>query len=78
MALMKDVRITERVTFSFGAQAYNVFNHPNFDQPVSDISNALFGSSIAEVAPPTSLLGAFVPGTAASPRFVEIKGVLRF
>jgi hypothetical protein len=30
------------------------------------------------VAPPTSLLGAFVPGTAASPRFVEIKGIFRF
>jgi hypothetical protein len=78
MALMKDVRITEHVTFSFGAQAYNVFNHPNFDQPVSDISNPLFGTTVAEVAPPTSLLGAFVPGTAASPRFVEIKGVIRF
>jgi hypothetical protein len=78
MALTKDVRITERVTFSFGAQAYNLFNHPNFDNPVADISNPLFGSSIAEVAPPTSLLGAFVPGTAASPRFVEIKGILRF
>jgi Carboxypeptidase regulatory-like domain len=26
----------------------------------------------------TSLLGAFVSGTAASPRFVEIKGVIRF
>ncbi|MBV9502387.1 MAG: carboxypeptidase regulatory-like domain-containing protein [Acidobacteriaceae bacterium] len=78
VALMKDVRITERLTFSFGAQAYNVFNHPNFDQAVSDISNPLFGSSTALVAPPTSLLGAFVPGTAASPRFVEIKGVLRF
>lgn len=78
MALMKDIRIKEHLTFSFGAQAYNLFNHPNFDQPVSDISNPLFGSSIAEVAPPTSLLGAFVPGTAASPRFVEIKGILRF
>jgi hypothetical protein len=30
MALMKDVRITEHVTFSFGAHAYNLFNHPNF------------------------------------------------
>ena len=78
MALMKEVRIKERLTFSFGAQAYNVFNHTNFDQPVSDISNPLFGSSIAAVAPPTSLLGAFVPGTAASPRFVEIKGIIRF
>jgi hypothetical protein len=34
MALMKDVAITERATFSFGAQAYNLFNHTNFDQPV--------------------------------------------
>jgi Carboxypeptidase regulatory-like domain len=78
MALTKEVRIKENVVFSFGAQAYNVFNHPNFDNPVADISNPLFGSSIAEVAPPTSLLGAFVPGTAASPRFVEIKGSIRF
>ncbi len=78
LALMKDIRMKEHLTFSFGAQAYNVFNHPNFDQPVGDISNPLFGSSVAEVAPPTSLLGAFVPGTAASPRFIEIKGILRF
>lgn len=78
MALLKDIRIKERLTFSFGAQVYNLFNHPNFDQPVGDISNPLFGFSTAEVAPPTSLLGAFVPGTAASPRFIEIKGVLRF
>ncbi len=78
MALMKDIRIKENVVFSFGGQAYNVFNHPNFDNPVADISNPLFGSSIAEVAPPTSLLGAFVPGTAASPRFIEIKGIIRF
>jgi hypothetical protein len=78
MSLTKDVRIKENIVFSFGAQAYNVFNHPNFDNPVADISNPLFGSSTAEVAPPTSLLGAFVPGTAASPRFVEIKGSIRF
>jgi hypothetical protein len=78
IALMKDIRIKEHVTFSFGAQAYNAFNHPNFDQPVADISNPNFGLITAEVAPPTSLLGAFVPGTAASPRFVEIKGIIRF
>jgi hypothetical protein len=76
-ALTKDVRITERVTFSFGAQAYNLFNHANFDQPVNDISNPQFGSSIATVGPPTSLLGSFV-GAGSSPRFLEIKGVVRF
>ena len=76
-ALTKDVRITERVTFSFGAQAYNLFNHANFDQPVNDISNPQFGSSIATVGPPTSLLGSFV-GAGSSPRFLEIKGIVRF
>jgi hypothetical protein len=77
LALMKDVAIGEHATFSFGAQAYNVFNHPNFDQPVNDISNPQFGSSIAAVGPPTSLLGSFV-GAGSSPRFVEIKALVRF
>jgi hypothetical protein len=77
MALMKDIAITEHVTFSFGAHAYNLLNHANFDQPVNDISNPQFGSSIAAVGPPTSLLGSFV-GAGSSPRFLEIKGSLRF
>jgi Carboxypeptidase regulatory-like domain/TonB dependent receptor len=77
MALMKAVAITERVTFSFGAQAYNLFNHANFDQPVADISNPQFGSIINSVSPPTSILGSFV-GAGASPRFIEIKGLVRF
>ncbi|MBV9770605.1 MAG: hypothetical protein JOZ32_13605, partial [Bryobacterales bacterium] len=77
IALMKDIRIKERLTFSFGAQAYNAFNHPNFDQPVGDISNPNFGSSILAVGPPTSLLGSFV-GAGSSPRFVELKGLIRF
>jgi hypothetical protein len=77
MAISKAVRITEHVTFSFGAQFYNLLNHVNFDEPVNDISNPLFGSSIAAVAPPTSLLGSFV-GAGSSPRFIEIKGAIRF
>jgi hypothetical protein len=47
---MKDIRIKERVIFSFGAQAYNALNHPNFDNPVADVPNPLFGTSVAEVA----------------------------
>jgi carboxypeptidase family protein len=77
LSVMKTVAITERVSFSFGANAFNVFNHPNFDQPVDDIGNPNFGSSIANVGPPTSLLGSFV-GAGSSPRFLEIKGVIRF
>jgi hypothetical protein len=74
---MKDVRIAEHVNFSFGAQFYNLFNHANFDQPVNDIANPQFGYSIANVGPPTSLLGSFV-GAGSSPRFIEIKGSVRF
>jgi len=74
---MKEIRIHEGLTFSFGAQAYNVFNHPNFDQPVGDISNPSFGSSIGMVGPPASLLGSFV-GAGSSPRFIELRGVVRF
>jgi hypothetical protein len=77
LSLMKNIAITERVTFSFGANAFNIFNHPNFDQPVADIANPNFGSSINNVGPPTSLLGSFV-GAGSSPRFLEIKGVIRF
>jgi hypothetical protein len=77
LALMKDVKITERVTFSFGAQAFNVLNHPNFDQPISDLGNPSFGQIQAQVGPPTSILGSFVGGS-NSPRFLEIRGVLRF
>ena len=37
-----------------GAQFYNIFNHPNFQAPVADVSNAaLFGSVVATVNPPT-------------------------
>jgi hypothetical protein len=77
MALMKEIALAEHVRFAFGAQFYNLFNHPNFDQPVDDINNPQFGSSIATVGPPTSLLGSFV-GAGSSPRFIELKGVIRF
>jgi hypothetical protein len=76
-AVMKDVAIAEHVVFSFGAHAYNLFNHPNFDQPQSDINNPNFGFSTAAVGPPTSILGSFV-GAGSSPRFVELKGLVRF
>ena len=77
LSLTKDFRIKEHVVLSVGAQAFNLFNHANFDQPVADLSNPLFGSIVNTVGPPTSLLGSFV-GAGSSPRFLEIKGILRF
>ncbi len=77
LSLMKEIAITEKIKFSFGAQAYNLFNHPNFDQPVNDISNPEFGYSTNTVGSPTSILGSFL-GAGDSPRFVEIRGNVRF
>ncbi|MBV9083593.1 MAG: TonB-dependent receptor [Acidobacteriaceae bacterium] len=77
VALTKDLAITERVNFSFGAQAFNLLNHPNFDQPQADLANPTFGSITGLNATPTSILGAFVGGN-NSPRFIEIKGMFRF
>ena len=68
----------EPISYSLSRYLYQRLNNQHrFDQPVADISNPLFGSSIATVGPPTSLLGAFV-GAGSSPRFVEIKGLVRF
>ena len=74
---MKDVAINEHVTFSFGAHAYNVFNHPNFDQPVNDISNPLVWFQHRRGGAAHQPAG-LVRGAGSSPRFVEIKGVVRF
>src|SRR5262249_19195399 len=76
-SLMKDFRIKERFTLSVGAQAFNLFNHTNLDQPVNDIANPQFGYSIATVGPPPSLLGSFV-GAGSSPRFLALRGTLNF
>ncbi len=37
----------------------------------------LFGTNIATVGPPTSILGSFV-GAGSSPRLLEIKGTFNF
>lgn len=79
LSVLKAIPIKERLTLTIGAQAYNLFNHPNFDNPVGDVSNAagLFGSVISTVSPPTSLLGSFL-GAGGSPRFLELTGKLTF
>ena len=67
----------EHAKFGVGAQFFNLFNHPNFDQPVGDISNPNFGAIISTVNTPTSILGSFLGGD-ASPRLIQFKGTLTF
>jgi hypothetical protein len=78
-SLMKDTQLPgwRRAHLVLGLQAFNVLNHPNFDLPIADISNTLFGTIQRQVSSPTSILGAF-PGSNASARMAQIKGEIRF
>jgi len=79
LTLMKNFRIPgwEGAELQIGAQAFNVLNHPNFDQPVGNLGAPGFGYSIATVATPTSIFGSFL-GADASPRALQIRAQLRF
>lgn len=71
------VRHWESAQFQVGAQAFDVLNHPNFDQPVGNLANAQFGSIVKTVGPPTSIFGSFLGGD-ASPRALQIKAQIQF
>ena len=50
MVIAKNTKITERFNLEFRSEFYNVFNHPNFQQPDNFITDgALFGQSSLEV-----------------------------
>jgi Carboxypeptidase regulatory-like domain len=61
-----------------GAQFFNLFNHPNFAPPGSDINNpSTLGSINSDVSTPTSILGSFLGGN-ADPRLIQLKGTITF
>jgi hypothetical protein len=73
MTLMKYTQIPhwETAKVGFGAQFFNLFNHPNFANPVNDINSGSFGDVTSTVNPPTSILGSFLGGD-ASTRLVQL------
>jgi hypothetical protein len=75
--LYKSFVLHEAVKLKLGMSAYNVFNHPNFANPVSDVLNPSLGSTFSTVSPPTSIYGAFLGGD-ASVRIVQFTGKLTF
>ena len=77
LTVMKYTKMTEHAQLGVGFQFFNLFNHPNFDQPVADIGNRSFGMIQRTVSTPTSILGSFLGGD-ASPRLIQLKAELKF
>ncbi len=79
LAVMKNFRIPrwESAKLAMGVQFFNLFNHPNFDRPVNDVSAGLFGTIQSLVSAPTSILGSFA-GADAAPRIIQVKGTFTF
>ena len=80
LTLMKNFHVGflgEAGKISFGITAFNIFNHPNFDQPVADVADSAFGTITSTVNPPTSIYGAFL-GADASPRLLQTQIRLTF
>jgi hypothetical protein len=67
----------EGAHFGVGAQFFNIFNHPHFDQPDADVASPTFGRIINPVASPTSIYGSFL-GADASPRLVQLHATFTF
>jgi hypothetical protein len=81
LSLRREVRVTERTVLSFSAQAYNVFNHPNFANP-SPLEGANLASPNFGVV--TEMLNQSFGGPVNSlfrtggPRSIELTVRLRF
>ena len=77
MTLSKQLFKKEDMTFSLGAQAYNVFNHANFSNPGSQIGSSSFGAITSVLAPPTSPYGSF-QSAAVTQRVLVVQGKFTF
>jgi len=77
-SLRKNFRVTERMGLELGANAYNVLNHPNFQNPVNSTGNsAYFGQIVQTTSPPTTPYGAFA-GSLASARILQVMAKFTF
>jgi hypothetical protein len=77
LSVLKKVIRAEGFTLQIGANAYNVFNHVNFADPVTDVSSGSFGQIQGAVAPPTSPYGSF-QGAAVTQRVLQVHGKITF
>jgi hypothetical protein len=48
--MQRQFRLTEKAGLRFRAEFFNILNHPNFGNPVNNLSNPLFGRSTQSLA----------------------------
>jgi hypothetical protein len=78
LGLKKTFHFHERLAFTVGANAYNVLNHVNYANPVSNLaSSSNFGTIVSAVQPPTSPYGAFA-AAATDARILQVMGKITF
>ena len=76
-SVQKNFKATERITFTLGANAFNVFNHANFDNPHGSITSGTFGQLFETITPPNSPYGNF-QGAAVSGRVLQLDMKVKF
>ncbi len=76
MSLAKEFPLTERFKLRFEFDAFNVFNHPDFDAPNNDVT-FFPGFSAPPVFPPQGNLG-IIQHTIGSSRFLQLNLHLTF
>jgi hypothetical protein len=74
---MKVIPRHESAEFDLGFQFYNIFNHPNFDNPVYNVAATNFGTLQRTVSSATTVYGVAL-GADASMRIVQLKAQFRF
>jgi outer membrane receptor protein involved in Fe transport len=77
MALYKTFKFGESKSIGIGAQAFNVFNHPNFGLPDSNLGDSTFGLIQGMAGLPTSPYGTFL-GYDSSPRSIQLSAKIQF
>jgi hypothetical protein len=77
MSVAKEFQFAERYRLRFNFDAFNLFNHPDFDAPNNDVS--FFGTNYAgpPIIPPGGSLG-YIQHTIGSSRFLQLSLHLSF
>jgi hypothetical protein len=78
--LRREFRLTERRRLEFRIEAYNLFNHANFGDPVRYLNSPVFGQSTSML---NQMLGTGSPGSGLAPIFESggprsLQGSLKF